>query len=69
MAEGDEIALELGGADVDATLQHVAEIAGEALLVALLRVLEIADGMVVEEHREHRAHVIHLDALALYYLL
>ena len=35
MAEGDEIALKLGRADVDATLQHVAEEAflGTSLLL------------------------------------
>ena len=69
VAEGDEVALKLRWTYVDATIQHVAEIAGETLLVALLRVLEVADRLVVEEHREHRAHVVHLDALAFYYLL
>ncbi len=52
MAEGDEVALKLRWADVDATVQHVAEVAGETLLVALLRVLEVAYRLVVEEHRE-----------------
>ena len=69
VAEGDEIALKLRWAYVDATVQHVAEIAGETFLVALLGVLEVADRLVVEEHREHRAYVVHLDALAFYYLL
>ena len=69
VAEGDEIALKLRWTYVDATIQHVAEIAGETLLVALLRVLEVAHRLVVEEHREHRAYVVHLDALAFYYLL
>ena len=52
VAEGDEVALKLRWADVDATVQHVAEVAGETLLVALLRVLEVAYRLVVEEHRE-----------------
>ena len=69
VAEGDEITLKLRWADVDATVQHVAEIAGETLLVALLGVLEVAHRLVVEEHCEHRAYVVHLDALAFYYLL
>ena len=69
MAEGDEVALKLRWTYVDATVKHVAEIAGETLLVALLRVLEVADRLVVEEHREHGAHVVYLDALAFYYLL
>lgn len=69
VAEGDEIALKLRWAYVDATVKHVAEVAGETLLVALLGVLEVADRLVVEEHREHGAHVVHLDALAFYYLL
>ena len=69
VAEGDEVALKLRWTYVDATIQHVAEIAGETLLVALLRVLEVADRLVVEEHREHRTYVVHLDALAFYYLL
>ena len=69
MAEGDEVALKLRWTYVDATVQHVAEIAGETFLVAFLCVLEVADWLVVEEHREHGAHVVHLDALAFYYLL
>ena len=69
VAEGDEIALKLRWTHVDATVKHVAEVAGETFLVALLGVLEVADWLVVEEHREHRAHVVHLDALAFYYLL
>lgn len=69
VAEGDEIALKLRWTYVDATVQHVAEVAGETFLVALLRILEVAHRLVVEEHREHRAHVVHLDALAFYYLL
>ena len=69
VAEGDEIALKLRWTYVDATVQHVAEVAGETFLVALLRVLEVTDRLVVEEHREHRAYVVHLDALAFYYLL
>ena len=69
VAEGDEIALKLRWTYVDATVKHVAEVAGETLLVALLRVLEVAHRLVVEEHREHGAHVVHLDALAFYYLL
>ena len=69
VAEGDEITLKLRWTYVDATIQHVAEVAGETFLVALLCVLEVAHRLVVEEHREHRAHVVHLDALALYYLL
>lgn len=52
VAEGDEITLKLRWADVDATVQHVAEIAGKTLLVALLRVLEVTYRLVVEEHRE-----------------
>ena len=69
VAEGDEIALKLRWTYVDATVQHVAEIAGETFLVALLRILEVAHRLVVEEHREHRAYVVHLDTLAFYYLL
>ena len=69
VAEGDEIALKLRWADVDASIQHIAEIAGETLLVALLGVLKVAHRLVVEEHCEHRAYVVHLDALAFYYLL
>ena len=69
VAEGDEVALKLRWTYVDATVQHVAEVAGETFLVALLRVLEVTDRLVVEEHREHRAYVVHLDALAFYYLL
>lgn len=69
VAEGDEVALKLRWAYVDATVKHVAEVAGETFLVALLGVLEVADRLVVEEHREHGAHVVHLDALAFYYLL
>ena len=69
VAEGDEVALKLRWTYVDATVKHIAEIAGETLLVALLGVLEVAHRLVVEEHREHRAHVVHLDALAFYYLL
>ena len=69
VAEGDEVALKLRWTYVDATIQHVAEVAGETFLVALLGVLEVTDRLVVEEHREHRAHVVHLDALAFYYLL
>lgn len=52
VAEGDEVALKLRWADVDATVQHVAEVAGETFLVAFLRILEVADRLVVEEHRE-----------------
>ena len=52
VAEGDEITLKLRWADVDATVQHVAEVAGETFLVAFLRILEVADRLVVEEHRE-----------------
>ena len=52
VAEGDEITLKLRWADVDATVQHVAEIAGETRLVAFLRILEVAHRLVVEEHRE-----------------
>ena len=69
VAEGDEVALKLGWTHVDATVQHVAEITCETFLITLLGILEIADRLVVEEHREHRAHVVHLDALAFYYLL
>ena len=69
VAEGDEVALKLRWTYVDATVQHVAEIAGETFLVAFLRILEVAHRLVVEEHREHRAYVVHLDALAFYYLL
>ena len=69
VAEGDEVALKLGWTHVDASIQHVTEIASETFLVALLRVLEVAYRLVVEEHREHRAHVVYLDALAFYYLL
>lgn len=69
VAEGDEVALKLRWTYVDATIQHVAEIAGETFLVAFLRILEVAHRLVVKEHREHRAHVVHLDALAFYYLL
>ena len=69
VAEGDEVALKLRWTDVDATVKHVAEVAGETLLVALLGVLEVAHRLVVKEHREHRAYVVHLDALAFYYLL
>ena len=52
VAEGDEVALKLRWTYVDATVQHVAEIAGETFLVAFLRILEVADRLVVEEHRE-----------------
>ena len=52
VAEGDEITLKLRWTYVDATVQHVAEIAGETLLVALLGVLEVAHRLVVEEYRE-----------------
>ena len=52
VAEGDEVALKLRWTYVDATIQHVAEIAGETFLVALLRVLEVTDRLVVEEYRE-----------------
>ena len=52
VAEGDEIALKLRWTYVDATVQHVAEIAGETLLVAFLRIQEVTDRLVVEEHRE-----------------
>ena len=52
VAEGDEVALKRRWADVDAMVQHVAEIAGETFLVAFLRILEVADRLVVEEHRE-----------------
>ena len=52
VAEGDEVALKLRWADVDATVQHVAEVAGETFLVALLRILEVAHRLVVEEYRE-----------------
>ena len=52
VAEGDEIALKLRWTYVDATVQHVAEVAGETFLVALLRILEVAHRLVVEEHRE-----------------
>ena len=52
VAEGDEITLKLRWADVDATVQHVAEVAGETFLVAFLRILEVAHRLVVEEHRE-----------------
>ena len=52
VAEGDEVALKLRWTYVDATVQHVAEVAGETLLVALLGVLEVAHRLVVEEHRE-----------------
>ena len=52
VAEGDEITLKLRWADVDATVQHVAEIAGETRLVAFLHILEVAHRLVVEEHRE-----------------
>ena len=69
MAEGDEVALKLGWTHVDASVQHVAEITCETVLITLLGILEIADRLVVEEHREHRAYVVHLDALAFYYLL
>ena len=69
MAERDEVALKLRWTHVDASIQHIAEVAGETFLITLLRVLEVADRLVVEEHREHRAHVVHLDALAFYYLL
>ena len=69
MAEGDEVALKLGWTHVDVMVQHVAEITCETFLITLLGILEIADRLVVEEHREHRAHVVHLDALAFYYLL
>ena len=69
VAEGDEVALKLGWTYVDATVQHIAEITCETFLITLLGILEIADRLVVEEHREHRAHVVHLDALAFYYLL
>ena len=68
VAEGDEVALKLRWTDVDATVKHVAEVAGETLLVALLGVLEVAHRLVVEEHREHGAYVVHLDALAFYNL-
>ena len=66
VAERDEVALKLRWTYIDATVQHVAEIAGETFLVAFLRILEVAHRLVVEEHREHRAHVVHLDALAFY---
>lgn len=52
VAEGDEVALKLRWTYVDATVQHIAEIAGETFLVALLRILEVAHRLVVEEHRE-----------------
>ena len=52
VAEGDEVALKLRWTYVDATVQHVAEIAGETFLVALLRILEVAHRLVVEEYRE-----------------
>ena len=52
VAEGDEVALKLRWTYVDATVQHVAEVAGETFLVAFLRILEVADRLVVEEHRE-----------------
>ena len=52
VAEGDEVALKRRWADVDAMVQHVAEIAGETFLVAFLRILEVADRLVVEKHRE-----------------
>ena len=66
MAEGDEVALKLGWTHVDASIQHVAEITCETFLITFLGILEIADRLVVEEHR---AHVVYLDALAFYYLL
>ena len=52
VAEGDEVALKLRWTYVDATVQHVAEIAGETFLVAFFRILEVAHRLVVEEHRE-----------------
>ena len=52
VAEGDEVALKLRWTYVDATVQHVAEVAGETFLVALLRILEVAHRLVVEEYRE-----------------
>ena len=52
VAEGDEVALKLRWTYVDASVQHVAEIAGETFLVALLRILEVVHRLVVEEHRE-----------------
>ena len=52
VAEGDEVALKLRWTYVDATVQHVAEIAGETFLVAFLRILEVAHRLVVEEYRE-----------------
>ena len=52
VAEGDEVALKLRWTYVDATVQHVAEVAGETFLVAFLRILEVAHRLVVEEHRE-----------------
>ena len=69
VAEGDEVALKLGWTHVDASIQHVAEITCETFLITFLGILEIADRLVVEEHREHCAHVVYLDALAFYYLL
>lgn len=52
VAEGDEVALKLRWTYVDATVQHIVELAGETFLVALLRVLEVTYRLVVEEHRE-----------------
>ena len=46
-----------------------AEVAGKALLIGALRVLEIVHRTVVEEQREHRAAMVQLDALAGDYLL
>ena len=46
---GDEVALELRRTDVDAATEHVAEVAGKALLVGALCVLEIAHRIFVEE--------------------
>ena len=48
MSLGYEIALKLRRTDVDAATEHVAEVAGKALLVGALRVLEVAHGAIVE---------------------
>ena len=66
---GYEVTLELRRTDVDAATEHVAEVAGKALLVGALRVLEIAHRTVVKKQREHGATTVQLDALAVNNLL
>ena len=49
MGLADEVALKLRRTDVDATTQHVAEVAGKTVLITTFGILEVTHRTIVEK--------------------